>query len=749
MKWHTLKLLIIAASGIFTLLCAKTYQVSGKISDAENGAPLAGVNIMVRGTMLGTSTDADGYYNLTHNISDTLDLCFSHIGYRRELRSVAASTLMLNIHLKKQAIDFEKPVLVTASRNRLESFRNTVSSSVINGEDIEQSAGLSSSELLQRETSVSMAGAAYHAAPSIRGLARHRVIMMVDQEKISSERNVGPPGTYINPEDIQRIEIIRGPYSALYGSSAIGGIVNIVTKEWQQPLYWEHLGGTFQSAYQSNNRSWNQSAALNTQWKGQRIHLKTGWRKGENYRDAKGVEVLDTGYEERYLKTKLSLRLHPDHLLELHWRISEGIDIGKASYSTDIRSRHDPDDHHVYGFRYQWNKIHPTVPALTIQATRHEHRLGVISYKHKREADPDEDKAVQNVKAMNTDDLSLRAELRMLPHPKITVLGGFHGFFQNNIYLDEHKIVRAYHTGLFLKEEYAILLENGLNHSQGIYLQSDMILSKRLTANGGIRYDQIKTADRDDKADPQEQNAGAFSGNVGLSYCINGKINFFVNSGTAFRAPQSKELYVSTMTPGGMNIGNPDLMPERSLNYDFGARVRGSRYQSELTLFHNQIENMIFLEWDSSGPERTGTFRNIGEAALQGVEWENRIQWHDWSASLSISHIQGKNISDGELLSDIPPLQLNSSLKRSFLNEKLNAGISGRYANKEKAPESGSEPADAWLVMDGFISWIIHPSLRTNIAIQNLFNTYYREHYQFDWMRAQGRSLNLSLSLKF
>jgi hemoglobin/transferrin/lactoferrin receptor protein len=751
MKWLISRLLLLAASGYLTLLYATSYQVSGIVSDAESGRPLAGVNIMVRGTMLGTTTDADGYYSLKHSIqSDTLLLCFSHIGYSRKLHSVPAASVILNIQLQKQAIDYENPILVTASRNRLESFKSTVSASVIDDEIIARSAGMSSSELLQREASVSLVGAAYHAAPSIRGLARHRVITMVDEEKISSERNVGAPGTYINPEDIQRIEIIRGPYSALYGSSAIGGVVNIVTKEWQPGLYYKNLGGSLQSSYQSSNRSWNHSATLNSQWKGQRLHLKAGWRKGENTRDAKGEEVLDTGFEERYLKSRLLLKPGSNHHLELHWRYSEGIEIGKPSYSTDVRSRHEPDDHRVYGFHYQWKNILPALPMLSFRVSRHDHRLGVIIDKHKREADSSKDKAIHNYKTMNTDDYSLRFEIRLIPYKKLTLLSGFHGFYQNNIYLYDEKTVRNYNNGLFIKEENILVLNNGQNHSNGFYLQSDMILTQKLSLNGGLRYDMLYSANQEHAEGKLERQNQALSGNLGLSYCKNRQMNLFLNIGTAFRAPQTKELFVATMTPGGMNIGNPELKPEQSFNLDLGIKFRSPRYQNSITLFRNQLENMIHLDWDSIGPERIGTFRNIGEAVILGAEWESRVTIpKGWSASLNFSVIQGQNLSDDELLPDIPPLQLNASLDRFLWQDKLNISLTGRYSAAEDQTGVDTEPAKAWFVIDAFLYWEIHKSIQLNGAVRNLFNEYYREYYQFDWMRAQGRSVILSLNLKF
>ena len=71
----------------------------------------------------------------------------------------------------------------------------------------------------------------FSLVPSVRGLARRRVLYLIDGARLSSERRTGPNASFISPEDVDRIEVLRSPASVLYGSDAIGGVIHILTRE--------------------------------------------------------------------------------------------------------------------------------------------------------------------------------------------------------------------------------------------------------------------------------------------------------------------------------------------------------------------------------------------------------------------------------------------------------------------------------------------------------------------------------------
>jgi len=726
-------------------------EIKGMVSDRQTGEPLAGVNIMIEGTMIGAASDLQGKFTIVYRQTDSLVLNFSYIGYRPEKRLLSKpSGQMLNIRLRKQILPFDEAIVLSASKSNLDDFRQALPASVIKRREIERPSVLNVSQLIKKQPAVSMAGAAYHAAPSIRGLARHRVITMIDQEKVTSERNVGAPGTFINPVDIERVEIIRGPYSTLYGSEAVGGVVNIITRDWRRPLYWKYLGGSFNAGYTSVNNAWNENFSLNSRLSNFLFHAKIGKRKGESYTDADGAKVMNTFFDEQYAKLKLSFIPNENHRLHLHWRYSEGRNIGKPAYDTYTNARHEPDDHRMYGLTYKWKNISGFIPQMKFHLSRHDHRLGAIIEKHKVEGDPADDKKVNNWKNILNDDYTARWETRFLVSQKATLLAGFHGFLRENIHLDEHKIVRNYQTGAFIKEERADLLYKGSQRSYGFFLQSDYMAAENMDLNVGLRFDLIETQKTDADHSTDIKKMHAFSGNVGFSYRPLNRLNLTFNLGQAFRAPQIKELYVTTMTPGGMNIANPDLEPERSLNIDFGLKIHNDHGSLALTFFRNQIQNMIVLDWDSRTANRVGTFKNIGQALLYGGEFSFQYKvGQKWLLDGNLSRTIGKDRIVNDELMDVPPLQANAEITRLLWNDKINLSLAGRYSSRQTEVAEDDFPTNAFTLIDFYARLDIHKSVSLNLALTNLLNAQYREHYHFRWMRGPGRSINAGINVIF
>jgi len=737
---------------LLTTICfSGPVEITGKIIDSETREPLAGVNVLVQGTMIGASSDLKGHFQIKYVSSDSATLIFSYIGYaKKSVYIQSQNKQMLLIALKKQPLPFKGYISIVASKSTLNNFRQTVPATVIQQVEIERASAITISELLKKKPAVSMVGGAYYAAPSIRGLARHRIITMVDQEKVTSERNVGAPGSFINPTDVKRIEIIRGPYSTLYGSEAIGGVINIVTRDWRPPLYWKHLGGSLNVSYNSVNNAWNGDFAFNSRIAHFYLQAKVGKRKGQSYKDGAGAKVVNTFFDEQYAKLKLSFIPNEKHRLNLYWRYSAGNNIGKPAYDINTNARHNPDDHRMYGFKYVWKNINGFIPQLTFQLSRHDHILGAIIDKHKVESDPSDDKIINNWKNIINNDYTARLETRFVIGQKATMLTGFHGFFRENIHLDEHKIVHLYQTGAFVKEEKMDLLYNGSQRSYGIFLQSDYMLAENIDLSGGLRFDLIKTKKENRDHSTDNKINPACSGNIGISYRPKHWLNFTFNMGKAFRAPQIKELYITTITPGGMNIANPYLAPERSLNMDWGLKMRNDNGSLGFALFRNQINDMITLDWNNKTANRVGTFKNIGKALLYGGEFNFQyIIDKNWLFDGNLSHTIGRDMITHDELMDVPPLQINAELTHTLWNNRIQLSLAGRYSAKQTEVAEDDFPTAAFTLIDFYVRWEFQKSLRLNLALTNLLNEKYREHYQFNWMRGPGRSINIGLNIIF
>ncbi len=727
---------------------AQTFTVKGSVKAVETGYPIADAHIVVEHTLIGTTTNLDGAFSLEIPVPSTQEdivLSVSRLGYTPFKTSINPETKTLDIELYSTSVQLSE-VVISAHKSNLTNKKRSTVPLLISNQNIIQSGIHNISEILIRQPGVALAGQAYHAAPSIRGLARKRVVVLLDGEKVSSERNVGPPGTFINPFEIETIEILKGPYATLYGSDAIGGVVNIISKSYQTPFYTDKVGGRLDLAYKSSNNGINGNLALNGKLKKLKYHIHAGYRDSDSYKVPGGERLMNTFAEEQHLGGKLVYDFNRNNQLTVKSWFSNGGPIGKPAYDTLTNAVHDYDNHYITGLNYKLSNINKTFSKIVLNATRHTHNLGAKIIKHKQEANPDDDKLINNRKILEGTDYILQMDTYITLSHRFKIVSGFDGYLRQDINISEEKIVHNYNTGIFIMNAATTLMQKGAQNSYGIFTQGDYILTDNLYLNAGVRWNYFKTSN---PLEDTSKTESAWSGHMGLAYNPTEHFSIKTNIGSAFRIPDIKELYVTTRTPGGLNISNSDLVSERSLNIDLALVYKTGKSLLELSLFRNSINNMIVLDWDDGSGNRTGTFKNIGEGLLYGTELSLNRQFNDhFNAFVNLTKIYGKDVNADDELMDVPPLQLNAGT-RYKLNDNISMSLSGRFSGKQDDVAEDDIPNDSFMVLDFSAQWQIRNNLNLNVSVTNILNETYREHHQFGWMNAPTRSFNTGLNFKF
>ncbi len=742
---------LILSAAIFFLVplgwaFAQPKIICGRIIDSATNLPIEDALVKFADNPVSVRSDAEGKFCIETQ-KDSEKLIFSHIGYQhRKLEALVEKGKPLMVLLEPELLIL-KEIVVSANKNVSSAREQTTLANIISKQMIEESAGQNITQALVKQPGVSLAGQTYHAAPSIRGLARKRVVVMLDGEKITSERNVGPPGTFINPFEIETIEVLKGPYSTLYGSDAIGGVVNITSKSFEEPYYLSNIGGRLDVSSESVSNAKNLNLGLNAMYGNWLVHLSAGIRDANNYDTPDTDGLMNTYHNEKHVSGKLTYLAHPNHTLTLKSYYSDGGEIGKPAFDTFTNSIHDRDDHVILGINYQWQEISPLLSKIELNLTRHYHDLGVKIIKHKVESDPTEDKLVNNQKNLDNTDYIFQGDFYFTPNPNLKLLAGVDVFFHQDLNVDERKVVRNFNSGIFIKEEAPILLSDAYQRSYGLFLQADYNPTEKLFTNAGVRWNTISTNGKPNSdASKDEQ---AVCANVGLSYLVTDQLNLKANIGSAFRAPDVKELYVTTNTPGGLNIGNPDLSPEKSFNIDFSAIYEYSSGLFELSLFRNQIDDMIILDWNDKTANREGTFRNIGKGLFYGVEFSLKQNLSSsFSAYLNGAWIKGKDTETDDELQDVPPFHLNAGIKYKPL-QKLTLHPSVRFSAEQSEVAEDDFPNDAFTVVDLSANLQLMTNLSLSASVTNVLNESYREHFMFTWMQAPGRSFNTGLHFNF
>ena len=212
-------------------------QVSGCITD-EKGETLPYANILVKGTTHGTASDLDGNYRLVIPKPGEYRLLIKYAGFAPfEQRIFLSGDTTINFRLKEDALNLNE-VTVTATRTPKLLKDAPVITRVITATDIKKLNAVTVQDLLATELpgmefTRQMDG---QIAINMQGMSGKYVLFLIDGERMAGETLNNVDYNRLNADHIERIEIVKGAASALYGSSAIGGVVNIITKEPSKPL---------------------------------------------------------------------------------------------------------------------------------------------------------------------------------------------------------------------------------------------------------------------------------------------------------------------------------------------------------------------------------------------------------------------------------------------------------------------------------------------------------------------------------
>lgn len=760
-------IIIVFVCLLFANLSAQQVSVSGTVFNSETKETIPGISVYVKNTIIGTTTNNNGEFLLKKIPSDSAIIIFSFIGFeKKEIAISNNSKKNIQIELFPSTISLKEVVVITA-KNQLSGFEQTTPVSIVTQDNITEHATQDIADIITRQPSVSLVGAGFHRASSIRGLARKRVVVMVDGERISSERNPGPPGTFVNPLDVKRIEILRGPYSTLYGSDAVGGVINIITQDYKQPLSNKYVGGTFNSNYQSIRNGYNANLMLNTKISDKVfIHLTAGKRKADSYKDAHGNDVMGTNFSEKSVTAKITWQINKNHKFQLNGLFSKADSIGKPAFSDSINALHPKDNHYKIGINYQWKNIAAWFHRMNIKASAHKHEITARIYNYRSIKYG----RVMNVsKNLYNDDYVYQHDFTFIINPKIKLLAGLDLYQRDGIHIDEHKRAFLYDPDnpgfnigkLVYNGPQDTTIDNSYQRSLGFFAQVNYYLSEKLLLNGGLRWNKfnthanlIKTTYSGPPYDYTQnihetkiKTDEAFSGNFGVSYMPTKKINITGNIGQAFRVPSTKELFINTMTPGGMNFCNPGLVPEKSFNLDFGIKLQDKKSNNiSFAFFRNKINNMIILEWDSL--HASGRFANKNALIYGGEVSIDYKVLKKLFLTGNLSYVKGHDDKD-EVLMDIPPLQINFETRYFIKPNKLFVALAGKYNAKQDKVATGDVPTDAFVVFDFLSAWKINKYLKATFSVNNILNNDYREHYQFAWIRQPGRSFNMGLQINF
>lgn len=707
--------------------------LNGRLVHALSGEPVAGAVVMLQETRQLATAGPDGSFTFQALKPGRYHVVVISTGFSSKHMEVdVAEPETARVFKVEPELHFAEVVSVSAEPR--DQFRSYQPTSVLAGQDLTRELGttLGATLLSQPGMALRSFGAA-PARPVIRGLDGDRVQILEDGQRtgdLSSQS--GDHGVTINPAASSRIEVVRGPATLMFGSNAIGGLVNVISNAVPN----QAVRGTRGTATIDLGSNAGQATGGTDIWWGNgswALHAGGGGGRAGDYRTPEAV-VDNTQSRSAFGSAGLS------------WTGTRGYLGGSYGYE-DTR----------YGLPYVEDGLVELTPRRHLINVRGEAR--------------NLDGFVSAVKA------ALAA--RRYRHEEL-VAGEVGTRFRNDTTeVDVSASHRA--VGAFSGTAGAWVLDRSFSASGDEALAPPVdqrgfaaflyeeVAWHHVTLQFGGRVDHARFEPRGGSLPARDFTEGSASIGVLFNPAFAGhRSTFAVSLARAARYPALEELYFNGPHPGNFafEIGNPDLRAERALGFDASFRWRSARFSTELTYFRNDIDGFIFRNpvddlpdgeadvHDGHHHDEFPIIRYVGrDSVVQGAEVHGDVHLSGrFFADFSADYVRGELKDTGEPLPRIPPLRGRIGLQ--YRSGAFNAGSEVSAVSDQKRV-SGAETATAGYALLKLHASYSFVSGRTTSTVtaraDNVTDRLYRSHLSYvkDFVPEMGRTFKLVYRLSF
>lgn len=630
---------------------------------------------------------------------------------------------------EKAAIDTAAPVSVRTSEELDRTMPSTVTDllSGIPGVTAYQTAGQPGTKI------------------NIRGLQDFgRVNVMVDGARQNFQRSSHGQNTtvFIDPDLIGQVDVVRGPSAVVYGSGAIGGIVNFQTKDAKDLLRkGQTFGGQVTGIYGDNSaeRRGAVSGYAVADW-ADVVASVSGSDRG-NFKGGDGKKIDASGWESTSAFGKITLTPNDDHQLRLS-ALRSTFDYTAGTGATADKLETDTD---TFTLRHRFTPESTRLVDLTTNLTysetdQNETRVGTTSNGRKTQVKV----TTPGIDIFNTS----RFETGSVGHA-LTIGGdAFH---------DDVTATRG--TG-------ALEFTPGGNRTiAGAYVQDEVALTERLSLIGAVRFDSYEMESETLSAEDT-----ALSPKVTLGYTVVPGVQVYGSWAQAFRAPSITETLISGTHPAPAPfrfVPNPGLRPETAENLEMGTNVKfgdvlmpsdrlqwkTSVYQSEVEDYINQYFNMVRSGGSVNYAASTYGYRNEAEVTLRGVESEVVYDAGFAYAGLTLTNARGKNNLTGKKLTSGLGSRASLTLGVRDRSNGLDGGwkMDGRLGLEDAHASDDGAQAGGYLLHGLYVGYTppeLDDRLTLRVSVDNLFDTEYRDRLKADSLE-QGRTIKAGGTIRF
>lgn len=602
----------------------------------------------------------------------------------------------------------EIPMVITASKKLQPITEAPASVYVVTQEDIKQSGSMNLWDALRMVPGMDVVSATPgHGIASMRGFADlggNKTLLLVDGRSVylPLQGVLLWESLHIQPEEIERIEVVKGPVASLYGANANLGLINIITKK---P---EDLENNIVSATVGNKNARRFSAVVADKKDSVSYKISTGWKEADNF-NIRGNDSLDTGSVNAFVE----LDLADDEKLAF----SAGANHGEFEYyySPVLISQEA-----FYG------PLDNT--SIYLKSDYENGGLKALAYWNHYDALWETPKFAADI-LINTFNTEFSYEFDVDNQSFIAGIGGQYDYAESSLF-----------TTAATQDQDQVIYYG--------YIQDDIKLSDEWLVNSSIRVDHYS---ENDEYNP--------SFRLATIYTPNNTDTFRAGVGYSFRSPTLTEYFVNlpinvtaANTPGAIAnfLGNEALEPERYLTYELsyqGRRMDG-RFRPFIDLFFTEIRSFIDAVPNGAGPVGANEqFQNSGKAFSSGGEIGGEFDLTD--DFVLIFNYAYNNVEYDSLRPESffhPKNKVNGGFKWKGMNDKLNISLLAHFVQGDETTAGTDDTTEDYVMSSLYVGYKINDSAEISLSGQNVFHD---KHVEFTEADEIGSRVLAKLEYKF
>lgn len=643
---------------------------------------------------------------------------------------VCASALSLALPVMA-ANTQEETMVVSASATEQNLKDAPASISVITQQDLQRKPVQNLKEVLKEVPGVQLTNEGDNRqGVSIRGLSSSYTLILVDGKRVNSRNAVFRHNDFdlnwIPVDAIERIEVVRGPMSSLYGSDALGGVVNIITRKVGKSWHGTFTADTTVQEHRDRGDTWNGQFFTSGPLIDDVLGVKVSGNLAKREKDAQqqsstGETPRIEGFTNRNANVEFNWTPNQDHDFDFAYgrdrqdRDSDSLAKDRLDRETWAIGHHGRWDLGNSELRFYGEKIDNNDPGSTSTITSESNTL--------------DGKYVLPIGAINQL-LTFGGEYRhdSLTDP-VNLTGGTSSKTSANQY------------ALFLEDEWRII--------------------DPLAFTAGLRMDDHETY------------GDHWSPRAYLVYNATDTLTIKGGWSTAFKAPsllqQSPDWTTGSCRGACEIVGSADLKPETSESYEIGLYYAGEEgwldgVTASVTTFQNDIDDMInidrtpnrnlaptysnFVGFNRDG-EPVFRYYNVNKARIRGVETELKVPFNDqWKLTLNYTYNDGRDLSagDNKPLSSLPFHTANGTLDWTPLDD-WSFYVSGNYTGEQRSTQAASTANGGYVIWNAGAAWQATKNVKLRTGVLNLGDKdLSREDYSYN---EDGRRYFVAMDYRF